>query len=320
MKLNNEITNLFTKNRKCIINADLDGLLSGMVLEKFLGWEIVGFSSCSGKHDDELWLYNADENLKECVFVDLPVYIEKYSTIDQHFIAFDKESVDSYKENENKVNPNIIRERVFRKDDGSSEYTMKYPFGTVHFIIAVLENMGVIDESYSFDFRKLLDEFDLADLILRADRVIGNTSSYTPNCVDWSKWLISIGGKNTNRLFSMVQTELTDRILRESKVEYKMINLGCKGKDGDCSNMLRAKDYNSLKNYYDYLANAMSMKSIPVKEITDFGRLHGTRYTITSNNLNVLKKESLKDDVFSFAFVTMKSLSFTYIEGVDNNE
>ena len=107
MKLNNEITNLFTKNRKCIINADLDGLLSGMVLEKFLGWEIVGFSSCSGKHDDELWLYNADENLKECVFVDLPVYIEKYSTIDQHFIAFDKESVDSYKENENKVNPNL---------------------------------------------------------------------------------------------------------------------------------------------------------------------------------------------------------------------
>lgn len=320
MKLNDEITNLFTKNRKCIINADLDGLLSGMVLEEFLGWEIVGFSSCSGKPDDELWLYNNNEDLKDCVFVDLPVYLEKYSTIDQHFIAFDKESVDSYKENENKVNPNIIRERVFKKDDGSSEYTMKYPFGTVHFIIAVLENMGIIDENYSINFRKNLDDFDLADLILRADRVIGNTASYTPNCVDWAKWLINIGGNNTNNLFSIVQTELPQRIIHESKVEYKMLNLGCKGKDGDCSNMLRDKDYNALTKYFEYLADATGLKNIPVKEIIDFGRLHGTRFAITSNNLNILKDESLKADVFSFAFVTMKALSVTYIEGVDNNE
>ena len=115
MILNKNITNLFTKNRKCIINADLDRLLSGMILNKFLGWEIVGFSSCTGKNDDELWLFNSKENLKECVFVDLPVYLKEYSTIDQHFIAFDKESIDSYKTDENKANPNIMREKCLKK-------------------------------------------------------------------------------------------------------------------------------------------------------------------------------------------------------------
>lgn len=320
MILSNEITNLFKRNRKCIINADLDGLLSGMILHKFLGWEIVGFSSCTGKPDDELWLYDATENLTECVFVDLPVYLKSYSTIDQHFIAFDKDSVEYYKESQNKVNPNIVRERVFKKEDGLSEYTMKYPFGTIHFIIAVLENMGIIDNNYSFNFEKQLNGFDLADLILRADRVIGNTVSYTNNCIDWLSWLIDIGGKNTNRLFDKVKNELLVRKMNELCVEDKMKQLGCKGKDGDCSNLLRGKDYSSLKNYFDYLADAMDLEPIPVKEIKDFGRLNGKRFEVNDKNLDFLKEESLKDNVFSFAFVTMRTLSITYIEGVDDNE
>lgn len=318
--LSNEITNLFIRNRKCIINADLDGLLSGMILHKFLGWDIVGFSSCSGKPDDELWLYDIKEDLKDCVFVDLPVYLNTYSTIDQHFIAFDKDSINTYKKSENKVNPNIIRGKVFKKEDGSSEYTAKYPFGTIHFIIAVLENMGIIDASFSFDFQKKLDGFDLADLILRADRVIGNTVSYTDNCVDWLKWLINIGKKNTNSLFDLVQKELLSRKINESKVEEKMLQLGCKGRDGDCSNMLRNKDYDSLKQYFLYLSSAINMEPLPIKKIIDYGKLNGKRFEITKNNFDFLKKESLKENVFSFAFVTMRTLSVTYIEGVDKYE
>lgn len=320
MILSNEITNIFVKNKKCIINADLDGLLSGMILQRFLNWEIVGFSSCAGRMNDDLWLFNAKEDLKECIFIDLPVYLKPFSTIDQHFIAFDNESIEIYKKHNNKINPNIIRERVFKKIDGSSEYTGKYPFGTIHFIIAVLENMKIIDDSFSFEFKKKLGEFELADLILRADRVIGNTVSYTDNCSDWLKWLMCIGGKNTQSLFNIVQKELFFRKVSESKVEEKMYQLGCKGKDGDCSNMLRNKDYSSLKKYFDYLSIAMNMDSIPIKKIIDFGKLKGMRYEINKNNYDFLKKESQKNNVFSFAFVSMRTLSITYIEGDDTYE
>src|SRR5574344_1186128 len=110
---NNAIKNIFIKNRKCIINTDLDGILSGMLLQKFLGWDIVGYSSCCGKVTDELWLKNQDEVLSNCVFVDLPVCINDFFVIDQHFIAFEEDSIRGYENNFNKINPNIMRRRVF---------------------------------------------------------------------------------------------------------------------------------------------------------------------------------------------------------------
>ena len=72
---NETLNNVFERNQKCIINTDLDGLISGMFLQEFLGWEIVGFSSCCGKRNDNLWLKEGVSNINECVFVDLPVII-----------------------------------------------------------------------------------------------------------------------------------------------------------------------------------------------------------------------------------------------------
>ena len=320
MELSNEVINIFKPKRKCIINADLDGLLSGMILQEFLEWEVVGFSSCCGKPDDELWLYNIEEDINDCVFVDLPVYIKEYSTIDQHFVAFDKDSIEKYNNDGNKANPNIIRDRVFSDEQGKNQYTMKYPFGTIHFIIAVLEKMGIISDNYTFNFEKKLGEFDLADLILRADRVIGNTASYTPNCIDWLSWLVELGGINTKRLFEKVKNELMIRKISETKVEQKMKELGCKGIDGDCSNLFRNKEYEQLSNFFQYLSDAINMNPIPLKEIYDFGKLTGKRYEVTNKNFDFLKEESMKKNMFSFAFVTMRSLSVTYIEGDDFNE
>ncbi len=313
MELSNGIINIFKSKKKCIINADLDGLLSGMILQEFLGWDIVGFSSCCGKSNDELWLFDKEEDISECVFVDLPVYLKEYSTIDQHFIAFDKETIEKYNNDSNKLNPNIIRERVFLDKNGKNQYIMKYPFGTIHFIIAVLEKIGIINDSYSFNFEKELEEFDLADLILRADRVIGNTVSYTQNCNDWLSWLIDLGGSNTKRLFDKVKSELTTRMISEKKVEDKLKKLGCKGTDGDCSNLLRDKNYNLLNNYFNYLAKSLEMKPIPLKAINDFGKLTGKKYVVTNKNINFLKKETMKKNVFSFAFIKMTFLSVTYI-------
>ena len=95
-ELKDKLTKIFVngKGKKCIINADLDGLLSGMILQHFLKWDIVGFSSCSGKEDDDLWLFNKDEDISKCVFVDLPVCLEEYATIDQHFVNYDRKTID----------------------------------------------------------------------------------------------------------------------------------------------------------------------------------------------------------------------------------
>lgn len=315
--LNESVKNIFSIEKKCIINTDLDGMISGMLLQKFLKWKVVGFSCCCGKPDDELWLFDTKEDLNECVFVDLPVCVEDIPVIDQHFVLFDKSSISKYNGPRNKINPNVMRERLFKNERGYCEYTKKYPFGTAHFILAVLENLGYITPDYKIDFDKKLGNFDLADLILRADRVIGNTFSYTPNCLDWSDWIIDIGGNNTRRLFTSVKSEYKERHNREQYVEAKMLSLGCGGIDGDCSNLFRAKDYTKLNVYFSYLSDVLGMEKIPLNRFIDLGNLHGRRFfelNTYNRQFDLVKNETMKDNVFSFAFVTMKTLSLTYKE------
>lgn len=311
--LNESVKNISTIGKNCIINIDLDGLIPRILLQKFLNWKIVGLSCCCAKPYDELWLQDNNENIKECVFVDLPVCVPNIPVIDQHLVLFDRSSITKDNSTNNKLNPNVMRERLFRNDNGSCEYTKKYPFRTAHFILTVLENLEIITKDFIFDFTKKLGYFNLTDLVLRVDRVIGNTFQYTPNCLDCSDWIMDIGGANTRSFFSFEKNEYRARHGREQWVESKMLSLGCNGIDGDYSNMFRNKDYIGRQNNFKYLSDSLNIEQIPViKRI-----LHGKRFfalNTYSRQFNIVKNETMKDNVFSFAFVTMKTLSLTYKE------
>ncbi len=200
--LSGVIRNIFAKDRQCTINADIDGIIAGMLLQKFLNWIVVGYSSCRGRYDDELWIKTDVEDLRNCVFVDLPVSVSGLSVIDQHFVSLNKDSITKYNNDANKANPNVMRNKVYYNDDQQNQHTQKYPFGTTHFVLAILENLGYIKSDYVLNFSKRIEDFDLADLVLRADRVISNTYLYTRNCLDWADWIISLGGRNTKAFFS----------------------------------------------------------------------------------------------------------------------
>lgn len=302
--------NLFSPNKKCIINADIDGIIAGMLLKKFLNWDIVGYSYCCGKTDDELWLKNQSENLSDCIFVDLPVSLKNYSVIDQHFISFSNKSIIRYNSDCNKANPNVMRNRMFC----ANQYASKYPFGTAHFVLAILENLGLIPSDYIIDTKRKIETFDVADLILRADRVIGNTNQYTQNCTDWANWMIDLGGRNTEALFSIVKKEHIARSVPEKAVENKLLSFGCKGADGDCSNLFRRKEYSKIDMYFSFLSDSLSLPKLPLFDVHNFGRLNGYKILIDrSTNLDIIENNCNADNVFSYAFVTMKVLSMTIV-------
>ncbi|MCM1404239.1 MAG: hypothetical protein NC133_01905 [Prevotella sp.] len=311
--LESVIKHHFTQNRKCVVNADLDGILSGMFLQHFLDWKVVGYSSCSGKYNDELWLRNPNESLEECVFIDLPVCQKSIPVIDQHFVAVDEQSVRDYYDDNNKINPNILRNKVL-SDNKINHYTEKYPFGTVHFVLACLENLGVIDQNIAIDWNKQLDKFDLADLICRADRVIRNTNDYNQNCVDWGNWLKGIGGINTNTLLDIVLNQYSNRVQNECDVEQKLLLLGCKGKDGDCSNLFREHNYLALKKYFNFLSKCFKMEAMPIWKFEEFAQLDGKRIKFNNNQLSYIKDCVQHPNVFSYAFVAKQMLSITYIK------
>ena len=309
-----QLESIFIKDQKCIINSDLDGLLSGMFLHKFLNWEIVGYSSCSGKKDDQIWIKDKNINLQECVFVDLPVVIKNIRAIDQHFVLVDEEFFKQKNNFDNKLNPNIIRKRFLFKDNDESDYIKKYPFGTVHFIIACLEKLGFVKDDFGLNIGKKIDNFDLADILFRADCVIGNTNLYTHNCLDWCDWLMSVGGNLTKRLFNHVKLYYKTRLITEKFVEEKLNSLGCGRADGDCSNMFHEKDYIKLKGYFDFLSEVFNMESLPIFEFLACNNLVGSRCQVTKYNLDKIKHMLNGGEIFSYAFVTKKTLSVTKLK------
>ena len=101
-------------------------------------------------------------------------------------------------------------------------------------------------------------------------------------------------------------------------VESKLKSLGCASEDGECSNMFREKNYNSIKNYFQYLSDALEMKSLPVFDFKSLGNLKGEKNTINYNS-NSIKTLILSPCVFSFAFVSMKVFSITYQKNDEGN-
>ncbi len=311
----NTVRNIFTENRKCIVNTDLDGLLSGMLLQAILHWEVVGFSSCQGKETDEVWLLGDRTDFTDCVFVDLPVALPAVSVIDQHFVSVNTDSVNAYIAMGNKINPNVMRGRVLKKAEGGSDYSGKYPFGTVHFVLAILERLNLIPEDFTFDFQKDLGDFDLADLFFRADRVIGNTNQYNPNCTDWAGWLMDLGGRYTQKLFETAIREYENRLVSEQRVENKVLRLGCGGKDGDCANLFRNGDNAQIEKYFAYLGSAVGLPPIPIGAYRPFAGIHGKRMDITRENEERWIQELGEEDVFSYAFVSKRILSIAHMRG-----
>ena len=299
--------NILYPKRKCIINADLDGILSGMLLQKFLNWEIVGFSSCSGNEADEIWISTPRTNVVDCVFVDLPVAYKRIDTIDQHFVLFSRDSVDRYMGCGNKINPNAMRGFCYN----NGNYTSKYPFGTVHFIIACLENIGVIKDVIFHKDESL--PFDSLDVLFRADGVIKNMYNYTLNCSQWCNWMTSLGGDNTKFLFDTVLTDYIARYSKLQKVEKMLKSLGCARQDGDCSNMLRNNDLISLNKYISTLADMFSLDTIKINNIQPIHKLVGHRASLNCFD----EKEVRTPNIFSYAMVDSSTISITKIKTTD---
>lgn len=316
-----DFCSIFSTKQKCIVNTDLDGILAGIILHNFLQWEIVGFSSCAGSPEDEIWLKDKNIDLKECIFVDLPVAQKNISAIDQHFVALNNDSIERYNDCKNKLNPNILRNRCYINKNGKNDYISKYPFGTFHFIIACLERKKLIPPHYNFNLYHKIENFDLADLILRADRVIGNTYHYTKNCFDWANWMIDFGGNQTKKIFNIVKNEFETRYKNEIYVQSKLKKLGCIRADGDCSNLLRSKDYKSLQLYLTFLSNCLNLNPFPIFKVLEFGKLWGNRIEINNQQIDFIREELIKNEIFSYAFVTLRTLSITYInKNGGNNE
>ena len=316
--------NLITE-RDIVINTDLDGILCGIILQNYFSCKIIGF--CDSK--ENIWLKGpacvkslSDLNCQPLTFVDIFITKEDVVSIDQHIVAIDKQHCEEIYSNENKINPNLNRMRTAQcmrsschKDEDFS-YFCKYPFGTVHYLIALAEKGGIQMDINNNDLNGLFSDLSLFDLILRADDAAFSTSGkYRDNCLSWWGWLENIGLDITKNISSHC-TQLQHSKARYVKDKLRNIfqhDLGCKTADGGFSNMLptNGERLNSqMLSYLNIIAEQINMEPIAMKLEDSFSLYRGkwlVEYWNNESIKNILSNPSL----FSYAFINCKQISYT---------
>lgn len=58
---------IFEKNKDIVINTDIDGFLCGMILQKYYGCRVVGFSNSR----ETIWLISEIEDINAPIYIDI---------------------------------------------------------------------------------------------------------------------------------------------------------------------------------------------------------------------------------------------------------
>ncbi len=292
-------------NNKIIINTDLDGILSGLFLHHFCNCEIVGFSNSI----DSVWIDETKcKSIFHAVYIDLFVANSNVVCIDQHIISIDKQHHELLSKNANKINPNIDNPHFHLPNNS---YYSKYPFGTIHYIIAQLEK-STIDLS-NFDYNKTIENLNFKDYLLRADDAMKTTidSNYIENAQYWWKWLYQFSNNSkiirdlTHYLVSLNPEKVTTI---KTKISKKLkTSFDCDSSDGGINEICNSnnKIKESAKNYFKFMADSCGLSRFDFD--LNLTKISGTnkRISLTEiQKLDLIEHGKINDElVFSYAFV-----------------
>jgi len=299
---------IFEKNKDIVINTDIDGFLCGMILQKYYGCRVVGFSNSR----ETIWLISEIEDINAPIYIDIFVARPEVICIDQHIGAFDKYHHREISNYGTKINPNLDRKRTF-VGDLESDYYHKYPFGTVHYLIALMAKEGIevelpdLNKVYQITAPGPLKKkvkTCAGHIILRADDALYSTlSPYRANALDWWKWL------DKNREIPAINQlrDFIDSCDQSKAYEYKddignfFTALGCDGKDGafktvtDNNGSLLPK----VLAYRNVICSILGMGL----DLYEFYEIHKGRYAVQyakpDYDMDILHAENL----YSYAFI-----------------
>ncbi len=301
------------KNKPIVINTDLDGMISGLLLKKYLGCEIVGFSNSAEK----IWLQTDFSDFKNVCFVDMFVANPDIICIDQHIISVDKKHHQILKNNPNKINPNLLNSRFFLPDNS---YYYKYPFGTVHFIIALLEKKGF--DLSGINLLKKLHNITLIDLILRADDTMKTTidSEYVNNATQWWNWLLNLS--NNGKIILKLKEYLNNISVTSSKNIKNNISevlknrpFFCDSSDGGIMQPIKNKLLkDNVKTYFKFIAEIMAIEIEMTNTTYKTYKGYTKRLSLTKEFRNELTEfNTIKNKkIFSYAFVRSSKRDYNF--------
>ncbi len=157
-----------------VISPDLDGVLSALLGQLF-GWRVAGFYSL-----DNLWILEKDKALSTVkpIFVDHDIFRREIPSVGHHMLKWSTST--SIPEHESagtqSLNPNLLRGFTLRDN-----FERKYPFGTIHFLLACYQAWG--------DLKDYKPSEAFIPVLLHVDSSLQNAFTYEKNAMDWLDWL-----------------------------------------------------------------------------------------------------------------------------------
>lgn len=292
---------IFKKNKNIVINTDIDGFLSGMLLQKYYDCKVVGFSNSR----ETIWLEPTVKSILEPIYIDIYLNHPEVICIDQHIIAFNKKHHNTILEQGTKLNPNLDRGRTF-VGDLTGDYYHKYPFGTVHYLIKLMAEDGIIVELG--DLEKLCTSnnitTNLAQIILRADDALYSTlSPYRANALDWWEWLDKSNSIPAIQELRKYINKCEISRSREYKNHIGMFfkSLGCDGIDGAFQNIVDSDGIllSKVKNFSEVIGDCIGVKL----DLPSRYKIHKGTYKVTYVYPYTEMRILNSDKLFSYAFI-----------------
>lgn len=299
---------IFEANKNIVINSDIDGFLCGMILQKYYNCKVIGFSNSR----ETIWLTNDIQDIDSPVYIDLYVSRPKVICIEQHIIAYDKEHHNEIVSYGTKLNPNLERKRTF-VGDLEGDYYHKYPFGTVHYLMAKMSKEGI-----KVELPDLLKDWNFApfikgedsittcagQVILRADDALYSTlSPYRENALDWWAWIDpNTEGNPIRQLRAFISTCYIDKAVNYKKeIGDFFKSLGCDGIDGAFKSVTDAsgKILDKVLYYRDVICEIMGMPLDIPKQYDIHKGKYVVQFCRPGYDMNILHASNL----YSYAFI-----------------
>lgn len=305
-------------NKKIIINSDLDGIISGILLTNFMGCEVVGFSN-SG---DTVWIdKNRTESIYEPVYIDMFVSDDRVTSIDQHIVSVNQEHHRDLLGSPNKFNPNLENPRFHLPNES---YFKKFPLGTLQYLVASLEGQGV-DFDFDLMHKRPGKKIGFVDLLYRSDDALYTTvaSNYRANALQWWSWLKerSNNGKLTNAMFDAIESFDRFGAIRKKEEMSKMLRMppfSCDTSDGGYKEVLNSDGTlrPCIPLYCKSIAASANLNCFDMDlELTPFkGQAKRSRLSEAQRRELIDSSTVNGEKVFSYAFVktSYKEDNFSY--------
>ena len=332
------LKSFFNQNPNIIINTDIDGVLSGLILVKYCNCNIVGFTNSK----DTVWLADGHDNLYGSVYVDMFVTDPKAICIDQHVVALDKKHMQDIRKNKQIFSPqsdDVNNLRVFN----SWDFKNKYPFGTFQYLVAKLESEGFIIQLPDLHDIVPNSDITIGDLLSRPDDAMETTLfAYKSNAQNWWNWLKELapngsidilkgyldylqsvadakvdavalpnGKRHKVKEYDNQRKEDVEVIKKRTR-EYFKNNFLCKTNDGGY-NKIVDNNGNILSNITNYISSIATIIGLQDVIIPNHYIIHKGKY-LRTYWLDIFPSDFL----YNYSIGGHKIFSYAFIYGPDN--